>query len=110
MDVDFVLQQIKDGNKFSFSEKSDPLIPRRLRRLPSGYNCATDIWYENFLYSIDKNRSCDKFFIFTSAEDEHDKYNWWINIDTKEICYNASSSMNNVVEKDNMTDFNFVFP
>ena len=96
------MDEIRNGKKFSFIEKGS-----RLRRLPRGRNCITDIWYTNFVYIVDNIRSNDQFLLFTSENGE--QYNWWININTENIGYNSSGSLNNSVEEDSMKSFDFTF-
>ena len=99
------MEQIMNGVIFSFKIKPD--IPDRLRRLPRGSMCHIDNLYcSGIKYRIDIDRSTEKFILFTR---DGIKVNWWINIETEEVCYDASGSMQNYVERDSIHDFDFTF-
>jgi len=98
------LHQITNGTSFSLKLKSN--IPYRLRRLPRGMRCAVDMWDSYSKYTIDNERTTDHFLLFTSEGEER---NWWINVETKEVCYDASGSLQNYTECDSIDIFDFTF-
>jgi len=107
--IDEILQRLTSGETFTIKEKrpSDPMVPTRLRRLPRGSRCNTDVWSEQTPYTIDKERNVlDRFLMFKT---EHYKTNWWIDSITYEICYDASSSIKTNIERDPLSNFNFIF-
>ena len=99
-----ILQKIKNGQLFTLKIK--PQITPRMRRLPRGMYCNINVWSPIIKYKLDLNRSTKQFLLFTS---EGKQYNWWINSETMEVCYDASTWMQNHVEKDNISDFDFMF-
>ena len=99
------LFRITNNEVFSFKENTTDMP--RLRRLPRGMRCITDAWMSNTSYKIDNERSTDKFLMFTMVDGE--KVNWWIDIEKKQICYDASSDLSNHTEKDDLSIFEFKF-
>lgn len=110
-----IIEQIRLMN--SFTIKLKPTVIPRLRRLPRGNNCLTDVWYSMVTYIIDPKRSTQEFILFNAIQDdslcviyqEPMKVNWWINTKTNEVGYDASSSLRNYVVKDPISDFIFTF-
>jgi hypothetical protein len=102
--MDNVLQKIKNGRQFTL--RLNPDTPDRLRRQSSGRFNIDNEWMSELKYIIDNERTTDQFLMFTS---EGGKKNWWINVETKEVCYDASGSLQNYIEKDSIYDFDFTF-
>lgn len=110
-----IIEQIRLMN--SFTIKLKPTVIPRLRRMPRGNNCLTDVWHPMVTYIIDPKRSTQEFILFNAIQDhslcviyqEPMKVNWWINTKTNEVGYDASSWMTNYVVKDPISDFIFTF-
>jgi hypothetical protein len=107
--TDALLQRILSGETFTLKEKRpvDPTAPVPLRRLPRGGNCQSDVWSENTEYTIDKDRTTDEFILFKTVDYPT---NWWIDLSKREICYDASSSIQNHTEHTVINNFVIDFP
>ena len=117
-----IIEQILLKQAFTLQLKPTPLP--RLRRLPRGNRCPIDTWHTYTTYKLDTTRTTSKYLLFnaiehqqyipTSQQHQH-KYqqpievNWWINTETKQVCYDASSSIKPYVVKDKISDFIFTF-
>jgi hypothetical protein len=107
--TDAILQRILSGETFTLKEKRpvDPTAPVPLRRLPRGVNCLSGVWSENTEYTIDKDRTTDEFILFKTVDYPTD---WWIDLSKREICYDASSSIQNHTEHTVINNFIIDFP
>ena len=81
-----IIEQIRLMN--SFTIKLKPTVIPRLRRMPRGNNCLTDVWHPMVTYIIDPKRSTQEFILFNAIQDhslcviyqEPMKVNWWIRL------------------------------
>ena len=99
------MDQINSGSVFILHERRDPMFPK-LRRFPRGMKCISHMWHEGLKYVKDEERSSIRFMMFKSPENK--PYYWWIDNQTNQICYDASSSIQHAIVKDNIADFDFV--
>ena len=124
-----IIEQILLKQTFTLELKPTPLP--RLRRLPRGNRCPIDTWHTHTTYKLDTTRTTSKYLLFNAIEHQHllpashqllptsqhshhiyqqpIQVNWWINTETKQICYDASSSIKPYVVKDKLSDFIFTF-
>ena len=103
------MDQINSGSVFILHERrhEDPMYPPKLRRCPRAMNCISHMWHEGLKYVKDEERSSIRFMMFKSPENK--PYYWWIDNQTNQICYDASSSIQEAIFKDNIADFEFEF-
>ena len=101
------MDKVNSGSVFVINEKRDEnkMFPNRMRRSPRGKYCISHQWHEDVEYVIDNERSNNRFMMFKSPKGY--KYYWWIDKQTNQICYDASSSLKNYVERDDINEFVF---
>ena len=108
--------------KRPFTLELKPTNPPRLRRMPRGNRCPIDMWHSHTTYIIDPKRCKYPYILFTATQHNNPsstteahiyqtpiKTNWWINIETNQVCYDASSLLQTHIERDHMKNFIFAF-
>lgn len=96
-----ILNRIKNNESFLLKV----MTASKLRRMPRTQRILFDMWNEITVYSIDATRSTEDFLLFVG---NNRKYNWWIDINQKEVCYDASGHLPYIV-RDKLNEFEFIF-